>query len=78
MAEPRYGGAFVPQEVEAVDPKSAVDEKCGLGCVAVWEKYEACASRIEEKGRGECSGFYMDYFQCVDKCSSKNLFKHLA
>ena len=30
------------------------------------------------QGRGECSGYYMDYFRCIDKCSTKTLFKELA
>ena len=37
-----------------------------------WER------RAEKKGRGECSGYYMDYFRCIDKCSTKTLFKELA
>ena len=34
------------------------------------------ASRLQ--GRGECSGYYMDYFKCIDKCAVKSLFKQLA
>jgi hypothetical protein len=30
------------------------------------------------QGRGECSGYYMDYFACIDKCSTKVLFKELV
>ena len=33
----------------------------------MWETYKKCEARIEEKGRGECSGYYMDYFKCIDK-----------
>ena len=36
-----------------------------------------CEVRIEEKGRGECSGFYMDYFKCIDHCAHKKLFNSL-
>lgn len=75
MAEPRYGGAYIPTEQEAVDTKGDVDKKCHPGCAAVWEVYKQCETRIEEKGAGQCSGFYMDYFRCIDKCSTKHLFK---
>ncbi|KAL1525479.1 hypothetical protein AB1Y20_020335 [Prymnesium parvum] len=77
MAEPRYGGAYVPIDL-CTDPKPDVDRKCAPGCSAAWEKYQACATRIEEKGSGECSGYYMDYFKCVDKCTAKSLFSQLA
>ena len=30
------------------------------------------------QGHGECSGYYMDYFKCIDKCASKVLFNELA
>ena len=34
--------------------------------------------RIEAKGQGECSGWYMDYLTCVDKCAAQVLFKTLS
>lgn len=76
-AEPKYGGAYVAPEAEAVDPKPAIEEKCAPGCSNVWGAYEKCAVRIEEKGRGDCAGYYMDYFNCIDKCATKSLFKAL-
>lgn len=46
----RYGGIYQPKEAaEAVDPKIEIDKKCGVGCTGVWEIYEKCAVRIEEK-----------------------------
>lgn len=73
----RYGGAYVAKEAEAVDPKIAIDAACHSGCEKVWDIYLECGKRIEEKGRGECSGYYMDYFKCIDKCATKKLFKEL-
>ena len=110
MAEPKYGGAFIPVEADLVDCKEAVDQKCHSGCAAAWATYEKCKDRIAEavrasslssrdprraralrphacpspplasrrQGSGECSGWYMDYFRCVDKCAAKHMFKHLT
>jgi len=78
MAEPRYGGMFVPREVEVVDPKDLLEKGCEASCGKALETYQACAARIEEKGSGECSGWYGDYVHCVDSCVSKTLFKKLA
>ena len=80
MAHPparRYGGAYIPTEVEAVDPKPEFDKKCHSHCTKAWDAYKACETRIEEKGAGQCSGQYMDYFKCIDKCATKPLFKSL-
>lgn len=65
--QPRYGGCYVPTVAEDVDTKPEVDKSCEPGCSSVWETYKKCEARIEEKGRGECSGYYMDYFKCIDK-----------
>eukprot|EP00308_Calcidiscus_leptoporus_P010458 CAMPEP_0119355830 /NCGR_PEP_ID=MMETSP1334-20130426/4616_1 /TAXON_ID=127549 /ORGANISM="Calcidiscus leptoporus, Strain RCC1130" /LENGTH=76 /DNA_ID=CAMNT_0007369759 /DNA_START=28 /DNA_END=258 /DNA_ORIENTATION=- len=73
----RYGGAYMAKEVEDVDTKPAVDAKCHALCPKPWAALQKCEARIEEKGSGECSGWYMDYLHCVDKCSSKVLFKTL-
>jgi len=77
MAEARYGGAYVPKEAEPVDPKPAIDAACHSGCTKAWDIYKECEARIEAKGRGECSGYYMDYFKCIDHCATKKLFKAL-
>ena len=29
------------------------------------------------QGGGQCTGYYMDYFKCIDHCASKYLFKTL-
>ena len=74
----RYGGAYTPKEPDdPVDPKPAIEKTCEPACSSVWEIYKKCEVRIEEKGRGECSGYYMDYFKCIDKCAHKKLFNSL-
>ena len=60
------------------DCKPAIDERCSHRCHHQWEDYERCAKRIEAKGEGECSGWYMDYLTCVDKCAAQVLFKTLS
>jgi len=75
--EPSYSGAYLPKSTAEVDFTKAVDDACHKTCPGAWSKYEACERRIEAKGHGECSGFYMDYLHCVDQCSSKLLFKTL-
>ena len=76
-AEPRRGGAYEAKST-AVDCKPAIDERCSHRCHHQWEDYERCAKRIEAKGQGECSGWYMDYLTCVDKCAAQVLFKTLS
>ena len=76
-AEPRRGGAYEAKST-AVDCKPAIDERCSHRCHHQWEDYERCAKRIEAKGEGECSGWYMDYLTCVDKCAAQVLFKTLS
>ena len=58
------------EEEEPVDPKIAIDAKCAAStaCTKLLVEYEACAKRIEAKGQGECSGWYMDYLGCIDAC----------
>jgi len=51
MAEPKYGGAFIPVEADLVDCKEAVDQKCHSGCAAAWATYEKCKDRIAEAVR---------------------------
>ena len=65
--------AMSDEEEEVVDPKIAQDEKCGktASCAKILAAYDACAERIEAKGRGECTGQYMDFVACVDNCVSR-------
>eukprot|EP00310_Coccolithus_braarudii_P016109 CAMPEP_0183331146 /NCGR_PEP_ID=MMETSP0164_2-20130417/548_1 /TAXON_ID=221442 /ORGANISM="Coccolithus pelagicus ssp braarudi, Strain PLY182g" /LENGTH=77 /DNA_ID=CAMNT_0025499533 /DNA_START=41 /DNA_END=274 /DNA_ORIENTATION=- len=74
----RYGGAYEPKDVgEAEDVKPQIEAKCHSGCTKSFDLLQKCEARIEEKGSGECSGWYMDYLHCIDKCSSKLIFKTL-
>ena len=47
----RYGGIYQPKEVEAVDAKPGLEEKCAPGCAAAWDIYKKCEQRIEDKVR---------------------------
>merc|ERR1712037_467002 len=76
--EPKYSGAYAMKDTSEVDFKAGVEKACHAGCHHAWEEYEKCELRIEKKGQGECTGYYMDYFHCIDQCSSKLLFKTLV
>jgi len=73
----RYGGAYEPKEDEAVDMKAAYDAKSHDHCTKAFAALKECEARIEEKGTGTCTGWYMDYVHCVDHHTSKTLFKAL-
>ena len=55
---------------EVPDPKTVADATCAktMTCAKLFAHYEACATRIEAKGHGECTGYYMDFLGCVDRC----------
>ena len=75
----RYGGMFEPKEVEdSPDPKIALDAKCEASCTKTMDAYMQCKERIEDKGKGECSGYYGDHVGCIDVCTTKGLFKQLV
>eukprot|EP00965_Chrysotila_dentata_P212203 6186884-Pleurochrysis_carterae.AAC.2 len=60
----------IAMDDEVQDPKIALEAKCGasMPCAKLYVKYEECKERIEAKGSGECSAWYMDYVGCVDAC----------
>jgi len=76
--EAKHEGAYVAKNPGSVDMKDVIDKMCHKNCHAAWEEYEKCEARIEKKGGGTCTGWYMDYFHCIDQCSTKTLFKTLA
>merc|ERR1719495_223161 len=39
--------------------------------------YKACIKRIKAKGRGNCKGWYMDMWECIDINSASLIFKTL-
>ena len=49
--EPKYGGAYKAKAMDTVDPKATVDKLCHEKCPHVWELYEKCEARIEQKVR---------------------------
>eukprot|EP00466_Bigelowiella_natans_P003357 jgi/Bigna1/55834/estExt_Genewise1Plus.C_720071 len=65
------------EENEIPDPKLTAEETCKPKCAAPWKAYLACAKRIEGDTSGEkhCSGWYFDYWKCIDKCATPSVFK---
>jgi ubiquinol-cytochrome c reductase subunit 6 len=67
----RYNGAYIIDLPDAAeDPSPAIEKDCHGSCLALHAKYEACAERIEGKPDAHCTGQYMDYLACIDKCSA--------
>lgn len=67
----RYNGAYIIDLPDAAeDPSPAIEKDCHGSCLASHAKYEECAQRIEGKPDAHCTGQYLDYLACVDKCSA--------
>ncbi|KAK1403997.1 Cytochrome b-c1 complex subunit 6-like protein [Heracleum sosnowskyi] len=64
---------------EPVDQKKHLEEFCKPKCVKPLVEYQACIKRIQGDTNGEkhCTGQYLDYWQCVDKCVAPKLFMEL-
>eukprot|EP00499_Haloplacidia_sp_CaronLabIsolate_P007868 CAMPEP_0196780252 /NCGR_PEP_ID=MMETSP1104-20130614/7377_1 /TAXON_ID=33652 /ORGANISM="Cafeteria sp., Strain Caron Lab Isolate" /LENGTH=66 /DNA_ID=CAMNT_0042150449 /DNA_START=27 /DNA_END=227 /DNA_ORIENTATION=+ len=62
---------------EVQDPKAQLEQECHPRCTQQWSTYEECKARVEKSGEGDCSGWYFDYFKCIDKCVTPQLFQHL-
>ena len=64
------GKKMADEEEELPDQKKIADDKCARteACAKLFVEYEACSKRIEAKGHGECTGYYMDYLGAVDRC----------
>jgi len=67
----------------AEDPvcvKPELDAKAHPKCAKQFSAYESCAQRVAagsvEQGKN-CSGYYNEYFMCIDKTNAKALFKLL-
>lgn len=60
--------------------KPELDKKAHSLCVKPFGEYEACAKRVAagqvEAGKN-CAGYYGEYWQCIDKANTKELFKRL-
>ena len=54
----------------AQDTRPIIDQKCHVNCKNMWDEYEKCEKRIEAKGTGDCSSWYMDYLRCIDGCGA--------
>merc|ERR1712166_1434916 len=70
-----YNGAIDFKPGEEDDQRPKIDAACAPGCTSAWKNYLKCGDRIEAKGSGDCSSWYMDYHQCLDQCAVKSLFK---
>mmetsp|Transcript_6069 Transcript_6069/g.15539 ORF Transcript_6069/g.15539 Transcript_6069/m.15539 type:complete len:81 (+) Transcript_6069:53-295(+) len=71
----RYNGAYVvdmPDQAE--DPSEQIEKECHVSCTSAWDSYQACAKRIEDKPDGHCTGQYLDYWHCIDKCAADKKF----
>lgn len=67
----RYNGAYVVDLPDpAEDQSPAIEKECHGSCLSAFAAYEACAKRIEDKPDGHCTGQYLDYWECIDKCSA--------
>ena len=69
VPRPCVAGKMADDE-EVPDQKAMHDERCAktTECAMLYVQYEACAKRIEAKGHGECTGYYMDYLGAIDRC----------
>ncbi|EFJ28000.1 hypothetical protein SELMODRAFT_69978, partial [Selaginella moellendorffii] len=57
---------------ELQDPKLELEEMCRPRCVKQFLAYQACCKRIEDDDTGSkhCTGQYLDFWNCIDKCVS--------
>ena len=69
MIPARVAGKMADDD-ELPDQKQVNDDMCAKKpeCASLYVQYEACAKRIEAKGHGECTGYYMDYLGAIDRC----------
>lgn len=66
-------------EDEIVDIKPDIEEACRPGCSKLWASYEACVARAKKDTTGEahCTGQYLDFWKCIDKCAVPKVFATL-
>jgi len=64
------------EEEEPVDMKEVYEEACKPKCGKELREYEACQKRIEDDTTGEahCTGQYLDFWKCIDKCAAPKIF----
>ena len=57
-----------------------MDAKAHPKCAGQFEEYEACARRVaagQVDPSKNCSGYYNEYWECIDKKNAKALFATL-
>ena len=65
---PHLAPLRMPSFLARQDTRPIIDKKCHVNCKNMWDEYEKCEKRIEAKGTGDCSSWYMDYLRCIDGC----------
>eukprot|EP01137_Pigoraptor_chileana_P004966 Opistho-2@47378 len=69
------------EEEEPVDPRVALEEKCGAShhCAPLAREFEKCNARVASRpGTAEtCSQELFDFVHCLDHCVSQKLFSKL-
>ena len=61
------------------DQKPVIEESCKVQHCAVKQKlYQDCVQRVRGNGEGgNCVGFYLELWHCIDHCAAPQYFKVL-
>jgi len=64
---------------DPVDPRIEIEEACKPSCTKAWSEYEKCLERMKKDTTGEahCTGQYLDFWHCLDKCSASKIWSRL-
>lgn len=65
-------------QVDPFEAREILDSRCKKQCKDLFQKYSECAKRIESdtNGEGHCTGQYLEYHGCVEKCVAKDVFTY--
>ena len=69
--------ATAEEEEDVVDPMDTIRETCKKSCGGYQSRLEACNERVESKSETEetCHEEVIDFFHCMDSCSTNPLFR---
>ena len=62
---------------DAEDQKPRIEEECRKHCPVKQKLYDDCVKRVREKGDGNCVGYYLELWHCIDHCAAPQYFKLL-
>jgi ubiquinol-cytochrome c reductase subunit 6 len=62
---------------ELIDPKKVAEAACHEPCLKPFNIYQECAKRVAGVEGKHCTGYYMDYWKCVDHCATPKYFHKL-